>query len=92
MRAAVVATLAALKEDQLLEPRHAGLCQLALILADAVMAGTRGGRASAAAMAAAQLRETLDALPKPVSADSLARFNAAVDRLLTEPLSPPALG
>jgi len=82
MRLAVVATIEALQADQLLEPRHVGLCQLALELADAVTAGRRSGRASAAAMAAAQLRETLLALPEPVAGDAAQRFGEFVDKLL----------
>jgi hypothetical protein len=82
MRAAVIATIEALERDRLLEPRHAGLCQLALELADAVTAGRRSGRASAAAMAAGQLRDTLLALPTPVAGDVAQRFGEFVDKLL----------
>lgn len=82
LRGAVVATLAALERDGLLEPRHAALGQLALEMADAVAAGRRGGRASAAAMAAAQLLACLDALPAPMAADVESKFNAFVDSLV----------
>lgn len=81
LRSAVVATITALHADKLLEPRHAALCQLALELADSVSQGRRSGRASAAAMAAAQLRETLLALPAPASADIMEKFNDFVTSL-----------
>lgn len=83
MRRAVIATIEALEKDRLLEPRHAGLCQLALELADAVTAGRRSGRASAAAMAAGQLRDTLLALPAPVAGDVAQRFGEFVEKLLS---------
>jgi hypothetical protein len=82
LRSAVITTLTALHDDQLLEPRHAGLAQLALELADAVTAGRRSGRASAAAMAAAQLRETLQALPAPMAADAAQKFQSFVESLV----------
>lgn len=82
MRTAVVATIEALERDGLLEPRHVALCQLALELADAVTAGRRSGRASAAAMAAGQLRDTLLALPEPVAGDAAQRFADFVDKLV----------
>jgi hypothetical protein len=82
MRAAVVATINALGADGLLEARHAAMCQLALELADAVTAGRRAGRASAAAMAAGQLRDTLLALPAPIEGDIKQRFEQFVDKLL----------
>lgn len=81
MRAAVVATIKALEADALLEPRHVAMCQLALELADAVTAGRRSGRASAAAMAAGQLRDTLLALPAPIAGDIAQRFADFVDTL-----------
>ncbi|MCC2034215.1 hypothetical protein [Microbacterium allomyrinae] len=82
MRGAVIATIAALEKEGLLEPRHVAMCQLALEMADSVAAGRRSGRASAAAMAAAQLRETLMALPAPVAGDVKARFEDFVDKLV----------
>lgn len=86
MRVAVAQTIQALQEAQLLEPRHVGLAQLALELADAVAAGARSGRASAAAMAAGQLRETLLALPQPQEAEAGAAFTKWVeDTLAKEP-------
>lgn len=63
LRAAVIRTLQALDDEDLLEPVHAAHAQLALELADAI-ARSRG-KASAAAMASAQLMAALDALPKP---------------------------
>jgi hypothetical protein len=82
LRQAVIATLAALEKDGLLEPRHAALAQLALELADSVTAGRRSGRASAAAMAGAQLLATLQALPAPLAADLAQRFDRFVESLL----------
>lgn len=86
LRNSVVETIKALHEDGLLQPRHAAQCQLALELADAVTAGTRSGRASAVAMAAAQLRETLLSLPQPKEGtledkftDWIAALNSAAD-------------
>ena len=84
MRRAVIATIEALEGDSLLEPRHAAMCQLALELADSVTAGRRSGRASAAAMAAGQLRDTLLALPAPVAGDAAQRFADFVDKLLED--------
>jgi len=99
LRLAVVATIAALQSDGLLEPRHAAYCQLALELADTVAAGRRGGRASAAAMAAAQLRETLDSLPRPTATTSedkfndwVATLNAAAEALAAAPAPTSPLG
>jgi hypothetical protein len=81
LRKAVQSTLVALHDQQLLEPRHAALAQLALELADAVTAGRRSGRASAAAMAAGQLRDTLLALPQPSTIGALESFHAFVEDL-----------
>lgn len=84
LRTAVVTTLAALQQEGLLEPRHAALAQLSLELADSVTAGRRSGRASAAAMAAAQLRETLLALPEPTAAGIAEKFDAYLRSLERE--------
>lgn len=65
MRAEVEATIKALDALGLLDDRHRAVCQLARQLADVVEAGTRSGKAAAAAMAARELRETLAALPEP---------------------------
>lgn len=81
LRNAVVVTLDALKADGLLEPRHTAVAQLALELADAVTRGTLSGRASAAAMAAAQLLAALEQLPQPLAADAQERFNRFVEAL-----------
>ena len=79
LRRAVIATITALDEAGLLEPRHTALAQLALELADSVTAGK--GRASAAAMAAAQLRETLLALPEPSAAGVQEKFDQLLEQL-----------
>lgn len=84
LRRAVITTLKALESERLLEPRHAAMAQLALELADAVTAGTRSRRASAAAMAAAQLLAVLQALPVPLAADLKERFDAFVEQLLQD--------
>lgn len=55
-------TLTALWNSGALDDTHALACQLVIELARAVDAGTRAGKASAVAMAAAQLRETWQAL------------------------------
>jgi hypothetical protein len=83
LRAAVITTLDALRQDGLLEPRHTALAQLALELADSVTAGRRSGRASAAAMAAAQLLAVLQALPEPLAADLKQKFESFVDSLVS---------
>lgn len=85
LRRAVVTTITALGEANLLEPRHAAMCQLALELADAVANGNGRGRASAAAMAAAQLRETLLALPEPTAAGLQESFDAWVRDMIENP-------
>ncbi len=74
LRAAVTATIEALHRDNLLEARHVALCQLALVLADSVESATRQTKAYAVAQSAAQLRETLAALPAPSSAAGEARL------------------
>lgn len=58
-------TIAALHALGLLEERHAAQCALALVLAEACEGGAASRRASAVAMAARELRECLDSLPKP---------------------------
>lgn len=65
MVAAAHHTLNALESAGMLGPRSALLVQLTLSLSAAIDAGTRSGRASAVAMAAAQLRETLVMLDPP---------------------------
>lgn len=58
-------TIAAVEASGLLTERDALTCALVLDLAEAVASGKTGGRASAAAMAAAQLLAAMDRLPKP---------------------------
>jgi hypothetical protein len=58
-------TIAELDALGLIEPRHAMTCQLMIELARAVEAGRKSGRASAVALAAAQLREAFMSLPEP---------------------------
>lgn len=64
LETAVRRSLAALDAAGLLQETHAMAMQLVLDLARAVGIGTRNGRASAAAMAAAQLREAWSLLPE----------------------------
>ena len=58
-------TIAALVEAQLVNEQHAMHCQLMLDMAESVASATRYGKASAAALAAAQLLAAWDHLPKP---------------------------
>ena len=83
LRMSVQRTIAALDDKGLIEPEHEALCQLALELADAVTAGKNSRRASAAAMAAGQLLDTLAALPQPVALDAGAAFERWVDSELS---------
>lgn len=80
------ATLEELEALHRLEPRHAVLRQLVLSLAGAIDRGVQSGRASAVAMAAKQLLETMLVLdPPPEEAgsksaqDALAEFFAKVE-------------
>lgn len=59
------ASIKALEAEGLLTPAHALPRQLVLALARAVDRGVADGKASAAAMAAAQLREAWALLPQP---------------------------
>lgn len=63
--AAVRRTFAALAAEGLLEDRHAALMQLCLDLADSVANAKVSRRATAVALAARELRETLAMLPEP---------------------------
>lgn len=63
LETAVRRSLKALDDAGLLQETHAMPMQLVLDLARAVGLGTRSGRASAAALAAAQLREAWAMLP-----------------------------
>lgn len=62
---AVRATVAALRDDGKLTRTDTAMVQLALSLAAAIDGGARHGRASAVAMAAQQLRDTLLTLDPP---------------------------
>lgn len=62
---AVRATVAQLREEGKLARADAAMVQLALSLAAAIDGGARSGRASAVAMAAQQLRDTLLVLDPP---------------------------
>ncbi|WP_201518884.1 hypothetical protein [Gulosibacter hominis] len=74
-------TIQALEADGLIDDRHAALCELARVMAAATEAGQLSGRASAAAMAARELRECLEALPKPESISEAEAFAALVEQL-----------
>jgi hypothetical protein len=58
-------TIAALQAADKLLPQHAVLTQLLLSLSEAIDGGRRSGRASAVAMAAKELRETLLMIDPP---------------------------
>lgn len=73
MVAAVKTSLATLAAADRLPPERAALGQLCLSLAMAIDGGARSGRASAVAMAAAQLRDTMLVLdPPPEDGDAAA--------------------
>ena len=80
LRAAVRSVIDSLNAQGLLEPWHAAHCQLALELADSI--GRSRGRASAAAMASAQLMQCLEQLPQPATATAGAKFEQWLDREL----------
>lgn len=65
METSARASLAALDAAGLLSARHALTCQLILELARVIGAGVRTGKTAAVAMAAKQLLEAIDSLPKP---------------------------
>lgn len=77
VRAAAV-TLEALREAGGIGPRHAVLVQLVHSLAGAIDAGVRSGRASAVAMAAKQLLETMLVLDPPPEEGGVAEVAAAL--------------
>lgn len=58
-------TLHTLHEQGLLHPEHALICQLILDLSRVIGRGVAAGRAAAVALAAKQLVEAVDSLPKP---------------------------
>lgn len=81
---AAKATLSELARAGKVGARHAVQVQLVLSLAQAIDSGARSGRASAVAMAAAQLNETMDRLDPPDETnpelrDRLAEFMATVE-------------
>lgn len=79
-------TLDELRRSGQLGARHAVQVQLVLSLAAAIDAGARAGRASAVAMAAGQLNETMDRLDPPDELGGqdararLAEFMATVEK------------
>ena len=86
MVAAVKTSLATLREADRLPPERAALGQLCLSLAMAIDGGARSGRASAVAMAAAQLRDTMLVLDPPpedgdAAADAHRRLNEFMAKL-----------
>lgn len=84
LRRAVEHTIDALADEKLLSPVYTAQAQLALTLADAVERSAMKGQAAACAMSSAQLLAALDALPKPVDADTADRFAQLVARLEVE--------
>lgn len=81
MHAAVLKSLEALERDGLIEDRHTAMMQLALELADSMSMARAGNKAYAVAAVAAQLRETLEALPAPPDAGKLELFAQLVGAL-----------
>lgn len=79
---AVRRTLDAINTAGLITARDAGMMQLCLELSRAVTAGVRSGRASAVAMAARELRETLLALPQPEAAPAGDEWRDLVQRMV----------
>jgi hypothetical protein len=82
---AAKATLAELRRAGRVSAKHAVQVQLVLSLAEAIDKGARTGRASAVAMAAGQLNETMDRLDPPDEnspelRDRLAAFMETVER------------
>lgn len=69
IRAAVRRTIRAVEDEGLLRERDAAACALALELATAVDAGVARRSSSGVALAARELRETIDSLPKPPEGD-----------------------
>lgn len=84
LRKAVTLTLEALKSEGLLSPIYTAQAQLALVLADVVEDASARGKAAAAGLASRQMLDALDALPKPVDADTADRFAALVAALEAE--------
>lgn len=67
---AVRQTFASLDAQNLLEPHHAAIMQLCLELASSVSAAKVSRHATAVALAARELRETLALLPEPIVVES----------------------
>lgn len=80
LRAAVRFVIEQLDAEGLIKPWHAAHCQLALELADSI--ARSGGKASAAAMAAAQLMQCLETLPQPATFSAGDKFEQWLDREL----------
>lgn len=74
LRKATQLTLDALSAAGLLTPIYTAQAQLALVLADVVEKASAKGQAAAAGIAAGQFVNALDALPKPLDADTADRF------------------
>lgn len=82
---ATKATLSVLREHDRLPPERAALAQLCLSLAAAIDGGARSGRASAVAMAAAQLRDTMLVLdPPPEDGDASADAMRMLGEFMTK--------
>ena len=88
LRLAAHRSLTALEGAGYLDDRHAVVCQLILDLADSIDAGRRHGRASAVAMAAAQLLAAFELLTPEESGgdtgDQWSDFMAEIRRSATE--------
>lgn len=74
-------TIAQLHADGLVDERHAMTCQLLLELSRSVAAAARAGRASAAALASAQILAALDSLPKSEGGEERDDFDKLADEL-----------
>lgn len=83
MAKAARVTLEALRDAGSLEPRHSVLVQLVLSMAQAVDRGVTSGRASAAAMAAKQLLETMLVLDPPPEGPTAGDARAQLDLFFT---------
>jgi|GEM_PF-6102243 len=89
IEASARATLAALDQSGLLEPRHALTCQVVLELARSVGTGLQAGKVTVAtATLSKHLLEAIEKLPQPVNVpageNALAAFQAEVERAANE--------